>query len=80
MPNPSTAPRQLSEIRASLHAAVASHDDPELRRSHAHHAADLAAEVLCGHYATAGQRRTAETYLEQAVAMRDAPTGAMTST
>ncbi|MBU8838956.1 MULTISPECIES: hypothetical protein [Mycobacteriaceae] len=66
----------LAEIRASLHDAVAAHDNPGSRRQHAHHAADLAADVILRRDSTDEQRRTAGTYLEQAVAMRDDPTSA----
>ena len=66
----------LAEIRTSLHTAVAAHDDPDQRRQHAHHASDLAADVILRQESTDAQRRTAGIYLEQAVAMRDDPTAA----
>ncbi len=66
----------LAEIRTSLHAAVAAPDDAKRRRQHAHHAADLSADVILRRDSTDEQRRTAGIYLEQAVAMRDDPTAA----
>ena len=63
MPTPS---ENLAEARQSLHAAVAAHDDAQLRRQHAHHAGTLAADVTFACDATDEQRRTAAMYLEQA--------------
>ena len=75
--NPLTPPRsaeQLAAVRAALHAATEAHDNHPLRRQHAHQAADLAADVILRHDANDEQRRTAGTYLRQAVTMRDDPT------
>ena len=65
-----TSAEKLAEARSSLHAAVGAADDPEYRRQHAHHAATLAADVKLSHDATADEKRTAGTYLDQATAMR----------
>lgn len=75
--NPPTTPssaEQLAEARASLQIATKAVSDPHLRRQHAHHAADLAADVILRGDSTDEQRRTAGTYLEDAVSMRDDPT------
>lgn len=62
----STPSENLAEARQSLHAAVAAHEDPGLRRQHAHHAGTLAADVVFAADSTDEQRRTAALYLEQA--------------
>jgi hypothetical protein len=69
-PAPRRTAEQLAEIRTSLHAATEARDDLRLRRQHAHHAADLAADVILRRDCTEEQRRTAGIYLNQAVAMR----------
>jgi len=63
----------LAQIRTSLHAAVQAQGDPQRRYQHAHHAADLASDVILCRDSTDEQRRTAGIYLEQAVGMRDNP-------
>lgn len=65
-----TISEKLAEARSSLHTAVAAADDPSCRHQHAHHAATLAADVTLSADATADQKRTAGTYLEQAVGMK----------
>lgn len=67
---------QLAAIRAALSAATDAHDDHRLRRQHAHHAANLAADVILHPDSTDEQRRTAGTYLTRAVTLRDNPTPA----
>ncbi len=77
--NPLTQHRsadQLAAVRTALHAATEAHDNHLLRRRHAHRAADLSADVILRRDSTDEQRRTAGTYLTQAVTMRDDPTPA----
>lgn len=66
----------LAAIRASLSAATDAHDDHRVRRQHAHHAANLAADVILHRDSTDEQRRTAGTYLTRAVTLRDDPSTA----
>ena len=60
----------LAEARSSLHLAVAAADDPDYRRQHAHHAATLSADVALSTDSSPEQKRTAQLYLDQALAMK----------
>lgn len=68
-----TSSEKLAEARSSLHQAVAAADDPEYRRQHAHHASTLAADVAVSTESSPEQKRTAQLYLDQALAMKPPP-------
>lgn len=72
-PTAQRSAEQLAEIRISLLAATNAGDDHHLRRQHAHHAAGMAAGIILRKDSTDEQRRTAGSYLSQAVTMRDGP-------